>query len=125
MAGGTARRRSLATLACRNFTSCGKAQRSITCLAKRSPSALASFRMLLRKNKPPAMTAMTIIRKTRTCPRCPDRGGRFLLLVCLSDEELVIFRDDWSVLSSPRSVGAFRLQHHGEQSAETDYEKPL
>src|SRR5437868_12689886 len=126
MAGGTARRRSLATLACRNFTSCWKAQRSITCLTKRSPSALASLRMLLRKNRPPAMTAMTIIRKTRACPRCPDRGGRrFVLLLCLSDEELVIFRDDWWALSSPRSVGTLQLQHHGEQSAETDYEKPL
>jgi hypothetical protein len=40
--------------------------------------------------------------------------------LCLSDEELVIFRDDWSALSAPRSVGTFRLQHHGEQSAETD-----
>src|SRR5438105_15732407 len=120
MAGGTARRRSIATLACRNFTSCWKAQRSITCLTKRSPSALASFRMLIRKNRPPAMTAMTIIMKTSACPRCPDCGRRLVLLFCLSDEELVIFRDDWSALWSPRSVGAFRLQHHGEQSAEAD-----
>jgi hypothetical protein len=69
---------------------------------------------------------MTMIMKTSACPRCPDCGGRRLaLLFCLNDEELVIFRNDWSALSSPRSVGTFRLQHHGEQSAETDYEKPL
>jgi hypothetical protein len=43
----------------------------------------------------------------------------------LSDEELVIFRDDSAALSSPRSVGTVWLvwlQHHGEQSAEADYE---
>jgi hypothetical protein len=71
------------------------------------------------------MTAMRIITKTKPCPCWADRDRRFVLSSCLSDEELVIFWDDSSALLSPRSVGTFWLQHHGEQSAEADYEKRL
>src|SRR5438105_7909090 len=116
MAGGTARRRSLATLACRNFTSCWKAQRSITCLTKRSPSALASFRMLIRKNRPPPITAMTIIIKTSACPRWPDCGRGIALLLRLSDEELVIFRDKLvGIVVAPLCRGV-PFQHHGDRA---------
>src|SRR2546429_350704 len=47
--------------------------------------------MLMRKNRPPPITAMTIIIKTSACPRWPDCGRGIALLLCFSDEELVIF----------------------------------